>query len=106
MAAKKAPKDESKRMRKYSQDGSVPTVYANDFGLEWTPWDFNFRFGQLVEATEKELNIKRLVDVYLSPQHVLAVIAVLQRQVRKYEETVGPIPLAGAAKESADNEDD
>ena len=75
----------------------VPRIYANNLNLTVTPFDFRLTFGEVLVADEEKLEILDKAVINMSPQHAKAVVAVLERNVRKYEKAYGTIP----AKEEA-----
>ena len=69
----------------------VPKFYANNVELRLSPWDFRITFGEVLDATEDGLIIERKVIVSMSPQHTKAVLDLLERNVKRYEEEFGEI---------------
>jgi hypothetical protein len=72
------------------------SMYTNDTQLQVTPWDIRLIFGEITEPPTIEhptAVIKLLGEVRMSPQHAKLVAALLQAQLKHYEETVGPIPV-------------
>jgi hypothetical protein len=84
---------------------SETIIYSNDFQIAWSPWDFKMTFGRILKADDEVMEVKPLADVYVSPQHALAIAAVLTRQLQLYEEKVGSIPKAGVVVDSDSSDD-
>ena len=74
------------------------SLYANDTQIQTSPWDFRLIFGEIsnIPTTEEPtVVIRQTGEVRMSPQHAKKVAEILIKQLRHYEETVGPIPLPG-----------
>jgi len=65
--------------------------YANHAGLTITPWDFNFRFGRILDISSAGVTVEEGLMVSMSPPHVKAFFAMLKAQIEKYEEKYGQI---------------
>ena len=85
-------KEKTGRTMEVSRREPQTTLYANHAAITITPWDFAFRFGTIVEATEKKLTAREDLSVYMSPQHAKAFLGLVDRQVKLFEEKYGPIP--------------
>jgi uncharacterized protein DUF3467 len=81
--------------RKNERAESFVALYANDAQFRTTPWDIRITFGSIAASAEsdKELVVKELSEVYMSPQFAKRVAMVLLTQIQHYERTIGPIPL-------------
>ncbi len=88
----KGRKSKSERPVEFARSEPLPVFYANHAGISITPWDFGFRFGTITEASEKKLKVQEALHVYMSPQHAKAFLALVNRQVKLYEEKYGTIP--------------
>lgn len=67
-------------------------VYANNVGLQMSPFDFKLVFGEVKNADEHEFRVRDKVVVYVSPQHVKSLIALLIRNIKRYESSYGKLP--------------
>ncbi len=78
---------------RYEQD-EIPTFYSNIAQAVTSPYDVILRFGRRKLETERAegVTISDAIQVYMSPQHARAVMALLERQLADYEERYGPIP--------------
>jgi hypothetical protein len=70
------------------------SYYANNSGVHVTQWDFALRFGRLLDPSDGITRVEQHLEVSLSPQHMKALISMLQHQLRGYEEKFGAIPDA------------
>lgn len=68
------------------------SIYVNSTEIRSSPWDFDFRFGRVDEATPEGLNITELVRMHMSPTHAKAVLALLALHVEVWERKHGTIP--------------
>jgi hypothetical protein len=66
----------------------VPQVYANVVTFHGSPFDVAMDFGARVDTEEPDFEVR----VTMSWPHAKLMLAVLQDQVRNYEEKVGAIP--------------
>ena len=69
----------------------LPTYYSNQAQVTLHPFDFRIEFRQLKSTGEKIVG-KPLAQVYVSPQHGKSLLALLARQVARYEEAFGALP--------------
>ena|SRR5438094_4522138 len=67
------------------------TLYANHVACTITPWDFQFRFGLIQDATEEKLVLQEGLGIYMSPLHAKAFFGLMKKQLGLYEEKYGPI---------------
>jgi hypothetical protein len=67
------------------------SIYANNVELNVSPWDFRFRLGHIIEATDESVSIEETAHVYMSPQHAKAFLKVLSGTLQRYEDKFGPI---------------
>jgi hypothetical protein len=71
------------------------SLYANDTQIQISPWDFRLMFGVISEAPSLNnltYRIEMVGEVRMSPQHAKRVAEILERQLKLYEESIGPIP--------------
>ncbi len=68
------------------------TFYVSSAEIFVTVYDFRLRIGEILKVGEGKLVIKDLVTLYMSPQHALALTAILANRIRNYEEQYGKIP--------------
>ena len=72
------------------------SLYANDTQVRVTPWDIMLIFGEIAgfpTAENPAVTVRLTGEVRMSPQHAKRLLAVLQRQISVYEQTIGVIPL-------------
>lgn len=98
----KGGKPESKRAIEVTRSSPLPVIYSNHTGITITRWDFLFRFGTIIEASEKKLKAEEALHVYMSPQHAKAFLALAGSQVKLYEEKYGTIPEEKQPTDKAD----
>jgi hypothetical protein len=80
----------------------LPGYYANFTTIRIGPWDFDFRFSQVVEEGG-EYKVREIVHLWLSPAHAKAVSKLLAAQIKKYENTYGgEIPDLGRMRATED----
>ncbi|MFN8641878.1 MAG: DUF3467 domain-containing protein [Candidatus Binatia bacterium] len=78
------------------QSEEFVSLYVNDTQVQVSPWDIRFIFGLIDDPPSSErptVRIKMLGEVRMSPQHAKRVAAILQQQIKLYEDSVGAIPL-------------
>jgi hypothetical protein len=85
--------------------GAAVTVYSNNITLEVSPFDFRLRFRRYgdVDVSAGKGTIDELAVVYVSPPQAKALLAILRRQIERYESKHGEIIAVGAAAESDDD---
>ena len=74
------------------------SLYSNDTQLQMTPWDVRLIFLEITDpptADDPVVTVKVTGEVRMSPQHAKKVVSILEAQLRRYEETIGPIPDPG-----------
>lgn len=72
------------------------SLYANDTQVQVTPWDIRLIFGVIAEPATQDRQtvvVQTVGEVRVSPQHAKAFALILLRQLKLYEDNVGPIPL-------------
>jgi hypothetical protein len=95
---------EQTQKQEYTRSADFTSVYSNSARITVNLWDFRMLFGELEEATPELLKVTEGVKVIMSPQHVKVFLKVLERNVRKYEETFGEIKLPpGVGDEEGDH---
>jgi flagellar protein FlaG len=67
--------------------------YANSVQVRVNVWDFFLVFGTMQQQTETQVEVKNFQGIYLSPQQVKALMAILQQNVAGYESAFGEIKL-------------
>lgn len=79
------------------QDVNSTPRYVNGFQVLWSQWDFMFSLHHVYSvagadgsAQDGRVSVARLV---MSPQHMKALLKVVQEQVGNYEKRFGVIPL-------------
>lgn len=84
-------KEEERIALKYLPLEEATPIYANHLQILIGPWDLTFRFG-IITAVGEAIGAKELTRVVVSPQHAKAILRLLERQVKLYEERHGEIP--------------
>ena len=82
--------------REVVQSPNFVSLYANDTQAQVSPWDIRIVFGVIADPPTPERQsvlVQTVGEVRMSPQHAKAFAMILIRQLKLYEETVGPIPL-------------
>ena len=71
------------------------SLYTNDTQLQLSPWDVRLIFGVISTprtAAKPTVEITRVGEVRMSPQHAKKVTEILLSQLVGYEKQFGPIP--------------
>ena len=76
----------------------VQTYYSNNVELRGTLWDIRFTFGELIEVTDDQTDVKQLTVVYMSPQHAKKFAETLINNIQKHEQLFGPIRISEEVK--------
>jgi hypothetical protein len=75
------------------QENLVPpdleTFYANNVNVELTSFDVRFRLGLIQGATPELLTVKDTAHVYMSHQHFMALVGVINATAAKINELYG-----------------
>lgn len=82
---------QTKREVQRIENPDTPTFYVNNVEMRSSQWDVRFVMGEVDEASDDTLAVKELVRVYMSPQHAKVFAEVLAAQIKRYEDTFGPI---------------
>lgn len=90
--------ESAKKLEWLAPAGPVPLFYTNSVQVETGPWDIKLRIGQVATLEKGVAQVREIAQVCMSPQHALAVFAVLRKSIRKYESQFGQIPRIGAAQ--------
>jgi hypothetical protein len=87
----------AKKRREVIQSPEFVSLYANDTQVQLSFWDMRLIFGLITTTAAEEENqviqIKTVGEVRMSPQHAKRVAMILIQQLKRYEETIGPIPV-------------
>lgn len=67
------------------------SLYSNSLNVEVSFNDFKLFFGRILEATPEKLVTEDGVEIIMGPEETLAVADVLNKQLKIYEDTFGPI---------------
>lgn len=87
----KNPETPEKRFETF-RSANYASVYANSAQVRTTIWDIAMVFGELVTTPDsKQVQIEEKIRVVMSLTHAKALLAVLQRDLKAYEEQFGPI---------------
>lgn len=90
--------DEKKKVHKrpaeYIGAEEAPTFYSNSIKLQNSLYDFQISFSNVLEATPEKFSARVVATVLMSPQHAKVFSRILQRNVEKYEQQFGPIPVS------------
>jgi hypothetical protein len=81
-------------------DENVPNIYTNSTQMRVSVHDFVLTLG-VAEPFGEENRTRAVARIIMSPQHAKAVTEILQKQLRLYEETFGPIPVSPVIGDSA-----
>jgi Protein of unknown function (DUF3467). len=68
------------------------SIYANSARLRTSLYDFSFVLGE-ISADDDKLECEDRVQIVMSPQHAKVLLAILDRNVRAYEEKFGQLEL-------------
>jgi hypothetical protein len=71
---------------------NMPSLYANSTNMETSFVDFQLFFGDIIEASAERLVTEDKLRIIMSPQHAKAVLALMERQIKAYEDAFGVIP--------------
>lgn len=77
------------------------TLYSNNVSLSVSTWDFKLRFGVVTAAEEDGLSVTDWCEIYMAPEHVVALVKALDINIKSYQETYGPIRDADATRQRA-----
>src|SRR5437660_1194384 len=93
MPTKKSSKGSAilKRQMQAQPAPDFRTIYVNSVQIEVSPWDFKFRLGHIMQATTQMLMIEETAHMYMSPQHAKAMLKILSRTLKGYEDKFGTI---------------
>jgi hypothetical protein len=87
--------DKANINRQVARSESFASLYTNDTQVQLSPWDVRLIFGIIdrpPSADNPTIHVTAVGEVRMSPQHAKRVATILLRQLKTYEETVGPIP--------------
>jgi hypothetical protein len=87
-----AVENELKQQVESFRSSTFVKLYANNVQIEFTPWDFQLTFGDMLRDNTK-MRIEQSACVLMSPQHAKALSQLLARHVREYEQRIGDIKL-------------
>ena len=81
-------------MENAEQTSEAPLFYVNSARVRIAPYDFQFVLGQTKgPGPDDELLVSNAITVVMSPQHAKALSELLERNVRAFEEIMGPIQI-------------
>ncbi len=80
-----------KRKQTRSRSPSFVEVYSNSMNMEVTFNDIKLLFGEIIVATQDELQVEEKVSVIMSPEHALACVKAMDKILKKYVTNFGPI---------------
>lgn len=81
-------------MENAEEASEAPLFYVNSARVRIAPYDFQFVLGQTRgPGPDKELLVSNEITVVMSPQHAKALSELLERNVRAFEEIMGPIQV-------------
>lgn len=70
----------------------LPLTYVNSMSINASVVDFQFVLGnQIVDNNNKEIILKELHRIAMSPQHAKAILNLLGKQIEEYEKRFGTI---------------
>lgn len=82
----------------------VKSVYVNNAGLMYTPWDIRLMFSEVVpNLAGADPSIFLRAQLVMHPGHAKALIGSLNQVVKLFEEQYGELKLGEAEKPSALN---
>ncbi len=89
----KKPSPEKASGSKWIVDPTQRPVYYSNFAeIRLSVVDFRIRIGQMVDVHDSQLVADPLATIFMSPSHAKAFLALIQRNVARYEEKYGVIP--------------
>ncbi len=81
-------------MQNAEQTNETPLFYVNSARVRIAPYDFQFVLGQTKgPGPDNEYLVGNAITVVMSPEHAKAFSELLERNVRAFEEIVGPIKV-------------
>lgn len=85
-----------KTVRMVSADrADLPLTYVNAISIEASYMDFHFILANQFSGNNDEVLVKELHRIVMSPQHAKAVLSMLSKQIKKYEDKFGNILTPG-----------
>ena len=79
-------------------------IWANDMQASHSPWDFQLSFGTIEIANPQEVRISDHATVHFSPQFMVRVMQTIQKNIARYEQTLGPIKMPKGLERHEDGE--
>ena len=72
----------------------LPDFYVNQVNMAFSVYDVTFIFGTMPLPGEKDTQLDPIVKIRMSPQHAKVFSKLLAKNIDKYEEDIGNIPIA------------
>ena len=79
--------------REFDMDSEdVTNIYTNNVSVQMSVYDIILSLSVTEPTIDKQIKTRLLANIIMSPQHVKALLIVLQEQIETYEKEFGTIP--------------